>query len=211
MNNWKQFSKMHMDILKEIGNIGAGHAATSLSSLLQKPVEMKVPDARLVSFNEISERLGGAEQVVVTTLLTIQGDVTGYMFFILQQDGAKRLIHSLLNQEEADSCNELHLSAVQEVGNILSGSYLSALADLTGLNIQPSVPEVAIDMAAAILSYGLLEVGKVGDHALVIDTCFYDRPGQERPIEGHFFLLPDPDSFSILFQALGVTEHDKGD
>ncbi|GGK13596.1 CheY-P phosphatase CheC [Caldalkalibacillus thermarum] len=210
MSTWDQLNNMQVDVLKEIGNIGAGHAATSLAHLLQKPIQMKVPDVRLVSFDEIAERVGGAEHVIVATVLTIQGDVTGYMFFILHQEKAEKLIRNLFSPEVSDLLNDLHLSAIQEVGNILCGSYLSALADLTGLNIQPSVPEVAIDMAAAILSYGLLEVGKVGNDALVIDACFYDQSGQD-PIEGHFFLLPDPDSFSRLFQALGVTEHDKRD
>ena len=102
------------------------------------------------------------------------------------------------NQEEY---SELELSALNEIGNILAGSYLSSLADFTNLNMQPTVPALAIDMAGAILSYGLLQFGQMGDQALLIDTKFLEG---ENEVQGHFFLIPDPESFGKIFSALGV-------
>jgi chemotaxis protein CheC len=208
MESWNQFQEIQLDLLKEIGNIGAGNAATALSSLVQKTIDMRVPNVKLLSFDEITESVGGPEEVVVSIFLRIEGDIPGSMFFFLDQEAAKKLLNSILGgviESEELPFNEMEISALQEVGNILSGSYLSALADFTKLNLQPSVPALAIDMAAAILSYGLIEISKAGDYALMIDTSFLDINGNtDRNIKGQFVLLPDPDSFPILFKALGV-------
>jgi chemotaxis protein CheC len=214
MKSWDQFQEIQLDLLREIGNIGAGNAATALSNLVKKTIDMRVPNVKVLSFDEITEFIGGAEEVVVSVFLRIEGDIPGNMFFFLGQAEAKRLVEAMMGRSEVSAdgfFSEMELSAIQEVGNILSGSYLSALADFTKLNLQPSVPALAIDMAAAILSYGLIEVGKAGDYALVIDTSFLDEASTEveanaedSNIKGQFVLLPDPDSFSILFEALGV-------
>jgi chemotaxis protein CheC len=125
------------------------------------------------------------------------------MFFIIDQESARRLLQGLLSFEVSEDLayTEMELSALCEIGNILAGSYLSSLGDLTGLKLSPSVPSIAVDMAGAILSYGLLQFGTMGDDALLIDTTFLEG-GQNA--QGHFFLIPDPDSFEKLFRALGV-------
>src|SRR5690606_34974029 len=128
MNNQK-ITSFHLDVLKEIGNIGAAHAATALSSLLGKKIEMKVPKVEMVSFSEMMELAGGSENVVVGIYLRIEGDAEGSMFFILPIEQANRFIRRLIHDEQFDFNNkpvsELGLSAMQEMGNILSGSYLS--------------------------------------------------------------------------------------
>jgi chemotaxis protein CheC len=205
MSTWDSFQELQLDVLKEVGNIGAGNAATALSKLLNKMIDMKVPSVSISTFDGIADHVGGPEEVVVTVFLKIEGEITGNMFFILQQEGAKQLIESIIGPSEGEGYSEMEVSALQEVGNILCGSYLSALSDLTKLNLYPSVPALAIDMAAAILSYGLIEFSKLGDYALLIDTSFLDiTSGNEASIKGHFFLLPDPGSFAKLFSALGV-------
>ncbi|MFN7250817.1 MAG: chemotaxis protein CheC [Anaerobacillus sp.] len=200
----------HLDILKEVGNIGAGHAATSLSKLLNKTIDMKVPAVRVVSFNEITELVGGSDNIVAAIFLRIEGDAPGNMFFMLPVNEATLLIQYLTGDQSFDlnfpPFPDLGLSALQEVGNILAGSYLSALSDLTKLNLQPSVPALSVDMAIAILSYGLLELSQVGDYAIVIDTEIIEKVDAEsQNTKGHFFLLPDPGSYEIIFKALGVT------
>lgn len=210
MSLWNRFKDIQLDTLKEIGNIGAGNAATSLSQLLQKPIEMRVPDVSIIGFDEIADVVGGPEEVVVSVFLRIEGELPGCMFFTLSLHSARQLLESIMVNENEGEFDELELSALQEVGNILSGSYLSSLADFTGLNLQPSVPALAIDMAAAILSYGLIEVGKVGDLALLIDTTVLDLSLEEdNNITGKFFLLLDPDSFEKLFATLGVPLDDE--
>ncbi len=207
-----QFSQDHLDVLKEVGNIGAGHAATSLSKLLDRKIDMNIPDVRLVSFNEMMDIAGGAEQVLVSVFLRLEGDVSGSMFFVLPPEQAKRMAFQMTGDEKINFASppysEMGVSAINELGNILSGSYLSALSDFTNLSIQPSVPSVSIDMIGAVLSFGLLELSQVSDHAIVIDTCIKDNSLNTGEVRGHFFLLPDPDSFPIIFKALGVQGHE---
>ena len=199
----------HLDILKEVGNIGAGHAATALSRLLNKTIDMKVPAVRVVSFNEITELVGGSDNIVAAIFLRIEGEAPGNMFFMLPVDEATTLIQYLTGDQTFDLDHppypDMGLSALQEVGNILAGSYLSAFSDFTKLNMQPSVPALSVDMAIAILSYGLLELSQVGDFAIVIETEILEKVDENsQKTSGHFFLLPDPDSYEIIFNALGV-------
>ncbi|MDF2651575.1 MAG: chemotaxis protein CheY [Paenibacillus sp.] len=203
MDVFSRLEDFQMDVLKEVGNIGAGHAATALSTLLDKPIDMLVPKVRMLPFEEICESVGGAETVVLAIFLRVDGDAPGNMFFILDLDAAKNMLRELigLHIEDQEEYSELELSALNEIGNILAGSYLSSLADFTNLNMQPTVPALAIDMAGAILSYGLLQFGQMGDQALLIDTKFMEG---ENEVQGHFFLIPDPESFGKIFSALGV-------
>ncbi|MCP1305863.1 chemotaxis protein CheC [Paenibacillus tyrfis] len=203
MEAFNSFADFQMDVLKEVGNIGAGHAATALSQLLDKPVDMLVPKVRMVPFEEIADSVGGAEEAVIAIFLRVEGETPGNLFFILKFESAKKLLRNLVGMDavEDEEYSEMELSALNEIGNILAGSYLSSLADFTQLNMQPTVPSLAIDMAGAILSYGLLQFGQMGDQALLIDTKFLDGSDE---VEGHFFLIPDPESFERIFVALGV-------
>ncbi|HJV46718.1 MAG TPA: chemotaxis protein CheC [Bacillota bacterium] len=197
-----RFGEMQFDVLKEVGNIGAGNAATALSKLISKEIDMLVPLVKIVGFDDIAEFVGGAENVVVSVYLRIIGDVPGNMFFIMSIESAKSLIKQMMGIEPSEhGFSEMEISALSEIGNILIGSYLTSLADFTNLNMQPSVPSLAIDMAGAILSFGLIEMGQLGDYALAIDTVFLE---DKELVEGHFFLLPDPESLEKVFSALGV-------
>ncbi|AIE59675.1 chemotaxis protein CheC [Bacillus methanolicus] len=209
----EKITSLHLDILKEIGNIGAGNAATALSTLLNKKIEMNVPNVRIVSFDEMMEMAGGAENVVAGVFLRIEGDAPGSMFFILSLKQAaafiKRMIGDLEFTFENPPYNELALSALQELGNILSGSYLSSLSDFTNLCLYPSVPALSIDMVGAIISCGLIELSQVSDYAIVVETALNeDDLLASDGVKGHFFLLPDPDSFLTIFKSLGVAEDD---
>ncbi len=209
----KHFTSLHLDILREIGNIGAGNAATALSKLLNKKIDMKVPKVEIVSFDEMVEMAGGAENIVASVFLRIEGEASGSMFFVLPLSQAEHYVQQMIGDIdfsfETLPYNEMGLSALQELGNILSGSYLTALSDFTNLSLYPSVPGIGIDMVGAIISFGLIEHSQVCDYAIVIDTALNedDAPVPEW-LRGHFFLLPDPDSFSILFNALGVAADD---
>lgn len=198
-----RFGTMQLDVLREIGNIGAGHATTALSKLTGKTIDMKVPRARTVEFNEVADFVGGAETVVVTVYLQIVGDLEGSMFFTLSEELAHQLVQQLLPSPEfKEGFSEMEISALNEIGNILIGSYLTALVELTNLNIQPSIPSLAVDMAGAILSYGLIELSQTCDFAIAIDTTFLDG---EQELEGHFFFLPNPESIDKVFKSLGVS------
>lgn len=205
MDLFKNFAEFKMDVLKEVGNIGAGNAATALSRLLNKPIDMAVPKVQMLPFESVADRVGGAENIVLAIFLRVEGESPGNLFFILSPEAAKRLLHRLagLEVDSEDDFSEMELSALSEIGNILAGSYLSSLADFTNLMMVPTVPALAMDMAGAILSYGLLQFGEMGDSALLIDTTFIEG---DHEVEGQFFLIPDPESFSKIFTALGVPD-----
>lgn len=203
MTEFNSIADYQLDVLKEVGNIGAGNAATALSKLLDKPVDMQVPQVNMLPFEDIIEVLGGSEQIVLAIFLRVTGEAPGNMFFILTQSSAKLLLQNLagIEVEDEENYSEMELSALNEIGNILAGSYLSSLADFTNLNMSPSVPSLAIDMLGAVISYGLMQYGEMGDKALFIDTKFFN--GSDA-VEGRFFLVPDPESFRKIFKALGV-------
>ncbi|MGM0873690.1 MAG: chemotaxis protein CheC [Bacillota bacterium] len=211
MDYINNISIKHLDILKEVGNIGAGHSATALSKLLNKKINMTVPDVLVVSFNELIEWFGGPEVVIASVFLRIEGDIPGSLFFVLSIEQAERFIKQLIADDNfsltQSSNEEIGLSAFQELGNILTGSYLSSLSDLTELNLYPSVPALSIDMFGAVISHGLIELSHVSDYAIIINTAIKEEDQVENDtVKGHFFLLPDPNSFKKLFKALGVSD-----
>ena len=212
MSYLEKLSTIHLDILKEIGNIGSGNAATALSTLLNKKIDMNVPSVRVISFNEMMELAGGPENVIACVFLRIEGDAPGSMYFILSLEQSERFIHQITGDSNfsiESSSSDVAISALQESGNIMAGSYLSALSNFTNLNLLPTVPSLSIEMAGAVISAGLLELSKVGDYAIVIDTELMEVEQEcMNSINGHFFLLPDPESFETIFSALGIESNE---
>ncbi len=200
MTGW-QLNDVEKDVLSELGNIGAGHAATALSVLLQQKVRMSVTAARICTFDEIADVVGGAEQLVVGVFLRMNGDISGNMFLLFSLESAKELLQKLLpGKDEFDDFTDIEISALGEVGNILGGAYLNAISDLVLLNMNQTVPAVAVDMAGAILDIGILMSGQTSDSAILIDTSIFQG---DKSIDGHFFMLPDPESTAPLLRALG--------
>ncbi len=199
----EELNTMQLDVLREIGNIGAGNAVTALSKLLNKKVDMSVPKVQILEFKSLADVVGGADNLVAGILFDMSGDLTGYMMFMLEEKYAHVLVNILMGKELTDisDFSEMDISALQEIGNILAGSYLSSLAMLTNLDISPSIPNLTIDMAGAILSVPAIEFGKVGDTVLFIETEFADG---NNSVIGNFFLVPDLESYDVLLKALGV-------
>lgn len=195
---------MQLDALKELGNIGAGNSATALSQILNKKVDMSVPRVKVYPINEIPELFGGSENIVVGVLLRMFGDMQGSLMFLLDEESAKKLLADMmLGQEIDDLTSELPMSAIMEVGNIISSSYLNSLSFFSRLTIIPSTPAFAYDMAGAILGTILYEVSELSDQVLLIETDFL---GNGEAVKGHFFVLPDLPSLGVLLKAVGVDE-----
>ncbi len=194
---------MQFDVLREIGNIGAGNATTALSKMLNAKVDMKVPKIDLLEFKDLSEIIGGAENIVVGILLTLEGDIDGMIMFVLENDAAHNIVNMLMQGmcEPSADFNEMELSALQEIGNIIAGAYLSSLSTLTNMTITSSVPYMAIDMAGAILSVPAIEFGKISDKALLIETEFGDK---DHEVNGYFILIPTLESYSSILSSLGL-------
>ncbi|NLL69628.1 MAG: chemotaxis protein CheC [Epulopiscium sp.] len=198
-----QLNTLHLDVLREIGNIGSGNATTALAKLINKKIDMGVPKVNVLEFKHVADLLGGADTEVIGILFNLSGDITGMMMFVLDQRSVRILVNLLMGREVHDdeAFTDLDLSALQEIGNILAGSYLSSLASLTNLKIAPSIPYMAQDMAGAILSVPAIEFGKIGDKALFIETEFIEGHDQ---VSGYFILIPEMTSFNKILNALGV-------
>lgn len=198
----EKVTQNYYDVLKEIGNIGAGNAMTALSQMLQCKVDMKVPQVQLLEFSDVGALMGGEEQIMLGVFLGVEGDITGSMMFLVEQKSAKHLINKLMMgmAPEGDEFSEMELSAMQEVGNIITGAYLNSLSTLTNLKIYPTPPALTVDMAGAILSVPAIQFGILGDKILLIQSQFYD----DVSIDGYFILIPDIESYSKILTSLGI-------
>ena len=197
----EKMSDQYFDVLKEIGNIGAGNATTALSQLMQCKVDMSVPQVRMLEFKEVGEMMGGEETIMAGIYLGIEGDITGSIMFLLEKQTARHLVDKLMGMEmEGEEFSEMEFSALKEVGNIITGAYLNSLSSLTNLVIYPSIPDLTVDMAGAILSVPAIQFGEVGDKMLLIQSQFFD----ERALDGYFILVPDLDSYGKILSALGL-------
>ncbi|MCI8528633.1 MAG: chemotaxis protein CheC [Lachnospiraceae bacterium] len=198
----EQVTENYYDVLKEIGNIGAGNAMTALAQMLQCKVDMKVPQVRLLEFAEVGEMMGGEEQVMVGVFLGVEGEITGSMMFMVEEESARHLIQKITMGmlPEGHEFAEMGLSAMQEVGNIITGAYLNSLSTLTNLKVIPTPPALTVDMAGAILSVPAIQFGIFGDKILLIQSQFYD----EIELDGYFILIPDMESYEKILTALGL-------
>ena len=198
-------NSMYFDVLKEIGNIGAGNATTALAQLLGTKVDMSVPQVSLLEFKDVGEIVGGEELIMVGILLGVEGDITGSIMFMIEKEGARHLTNKLMMgmgaSQPGEDFNEMELSALREVGNIITGAYLNALSGLTNLCIYPSTPDLTVDMAGAILSVPAIQFGIQGDQILLIKNNFFD----EVELDGFFILLPDVESYGTILKALGIS------
>ena len=198
--NISDISEQYFDVLKEIGNIGAGNATTALSQMLGTKVDMKVPQVKLMEFKEVGTTMGGEDQIVAGIYLVVEGDITGSIMFMQKKESARNMVKKLMGIElNGDDFSEMEQSALKEIGNIITGAYLNSLSTLTGLSIYPSVPALCIDMAGAILSVPAAEFGAIGDKFLLIQTDFTD----DVEMSGYFILVPDEESYGKILKSLG--------
>lgn len=200
--NFENISQEYYDVLKELGNIGAGNATTALAQLLNCKVDMSVPQVRLIEFKEVGSMMGGEEQLMAGIYLKVEGDITGSIMFLLEKDSARHLVGKLMGMPiEGDDFSEMEVSALKEVANIITACYLNSLSTMTNLKVFPSIPSLAIDMAGAILSVPAIEFGAMGDNILLIQTQFFD----EIQLDGYFILIPDLESYERILTSLGIT------
>ena len=204
MTNTEGLDNMNFDVLTEIGNIGAGNAVTALSQMINAKVDMYVPQVKMLTFQQLANVIGGEETLVAGIMLSLEGDIEGSMLFMLGSEDAHRLVEQLLGMKPQadDTFSEMEMSALMELGNIITGAYLSAISKMTNLTISPSVPYLSVDMAGAILSVPAIRVGKLGDQALLIESRFRDM---DVDISGYFIMIPTLDSYDSIMRALGIS------
>ena len=203
MNDEYDLTPIQLDALREIGNVGAGNSATALSQIINKRIDMNVPKVALVPIEAVPDLVGGPDAIVVGVFLRIYGRAPGNVLFLMPQKSAFYLVDPLMGREHGTTktLDFMDESALMEIGNILSGAYLNAFFSFTHISMLPSIPALAMDMAGAILNIILVQLGQMGDQAMVIETEFL---AEDDGISGHFFLVPDPGSLGILIEAVGV-------
>lgn len=194
----KQLNESDLDFLKELSNIGAGHAATALSQLIGKQVGMRVPNVSVVPLSDVPELMGGSERLVSGVYLQVLGDARGGILLIFPEESSIALLKLLLKKAE-EPFSDMGISTMKEIGNILASAYLSTLGNILGITLIPSIPSLAHDMVGAVVDLVLINLGEIGDAAFVFETEFYNV---ENDIKGHFFLLPDPDSIDVIMEAI---------
>lgn len=196
---YENLTPLQLDAIREVGNIGTGNAATALSQLINKKVEITVPSINIVPFDEIFSRIGG-DEVVVGVIVRVLGDAPGNILFIFEKDVALNLIEQLTGEKE-EYITDMGYSVICEIGNIISSSYMNAISKFTNLLITPSVPAATYDMLGAILSTTFIESGQFDDMVLDIETTFLQN---NLEISGHFYYVPMPGSLEKMLNALGV-------
>lgn len=203
LHSYNDLNEVQMDVLKELGNIGAGNAATSLADMLMAPIDIEVPVVRILDYEAVMEELGGPETMIVGLLLSFDGDIRGMIMFLLEKDFAHMTLNALLGQEigSFQEIDEAGYSALKEVANIMAASYINAIASMTQMRIELSVPDMCIDMLGAILSAPAILYADISDKIILIQDEF---KGKSVDSHNHVLLLPDMGSLKKIMTALGI-------
>ena len=204
MEDVRDLKALQLDALREVANIGAGHAATALSQLTNRRIMVGVPQVKILRIDEIADMIGTGEDVVAGVAMQMLGDLTGRTVQIFPKDTAEQVAGILIGKAGVvfpDEFGELEQSALKEVGNILGGAYLNALSDFLGLLLLMSVPGLAMDVTAAVLKSTFLEFQEDRDYVFVVETVF-NMDQVERELHGHFLLVPDEASIDVLLRAI---------
>ena len=203
MDDVRDLKAMQLDALREVANIGAGHAATALSQMTDRRIMISVPQINISRLEDVPETLGDPEEVVAAVLMHMLGDLTGRTLLMLPESNAKLLCDLLLRRAAGttDTFGEIEQSSLKEAGNILGGAYMNALSDFMGMMLLPSVPSLVVDLSAAVLTTTYLNFGQDRDFVFCVETNFhFEEAG--RTLKGDFLLLPDLASLKAILDAI---------
>lgn len=193
------FSSMQLDALMEVSNIGVGNAATAMSSLLGRRVDMTVPAVNMVKLEKIIDDAGESE--VIGIIVRVLGDIPGNILIVFELEVAYNMI-SLLTGKVEEEISEMGESVLCEIGNILCGSYMNAISQVTGLKVLPSVPAISCDMMGAILVTTFIEAGQYEEYILDIETAFLNESSSD--VGTHFYYIPVPGSLEKILKSIGI-------
>jgi chemotaxis protein CheC len=203
MNEIKALKDVQLDALREVANIGAGHAATALSQMTGSTIMISVPTINIASLEDVPTQISEPEEPIAAVLMHMLGDLTGRTLLVFPRPTAMRLAELMLRRPAGSSqdMGPLEQSAIKEAGNILSGAYMNALSDFMGLMLLPSPPSLAVDMSSAILSTAFLQFGTDRDHVFYVESQFFLQEQNEH-LRGFFLLLPDLASLQAILRAV---------
>src|SRR6056297_3625587 len=186
------------DILKEVANIGAGNAATAFSEMIDHTINMTVTEVEILAIEELTSITGDEEDYIACIMINFEGEISGKILLVIDNKNVEKMLKLVFNTDELPE-KKMQRSALNELGNILSGAYLRAINDFTDLNLNQSIPALAFDMAAAVLSSSVIDYSQTEDHILLLETEF--TAGDEK-LEIFYFFIPEKESLDILFERL---------
>lgn len=203
MEDVRDLKESQLDAMREVANIGAGHAATALSQMTNRTIMITVPRINIRPLEEACDTVGAPDQVIAAILMHMMGDLTGRALLLFPQSSARTLCDFLMRRElgTTQEFHEMEQSALKEAGNILASAYLNALSDFMGMMLVPSVPSLVIDLSGAVLTSAHLNFGHDREYAFCVETSFR-LEGASEPLGGHFLLLPDMASLRSIFDAI---------
>jgi chemotaxis protein CheC len=201
MDDVRTLKAHQLDALREVANIGAGHAATALSQMTNRTIMIAVPEVNVRPLEDVAELFGSADAVISAVLMHMMGDLTGRTMILFPNESARNLCDILLRRAPGTTQEQ---SGLKEVGNILVSAYLTALSDFMGMMLVPSVPSLVIDQAGAILTTTYLNFGHDRDYVFCVETAF-QVAGASEQLHGHFLLLPDLPSLRAIFDAIRIS------
>jgi chemotaxis protein CheC len=205
MDDVRTLKALQLDALREVANIGAGHAATALSQMINSTIMISVPTINVSRLEEVPPQVSAPEEPVAAVLMHMLGDLTGRTLLVFPKPTAVRLAELMLKRPHGSSADlgEMEQSAIKEAGNILSSAYMNALSDFMGMMLLPSPPSLAVDMSTAVLTTAYLQFGSDRDYVFCVESEFYMTDVKER-LRGFFLLLPDPASLQAILRAVRV-------
>lgn len=205
IKSYDELNHLELDTLREIGSIGTGNAATALSQMLKRQVRITMPEVRIMGYNEAIEWIGGPETVTAGVLVRMSGQMNGIMLAVQQLDFVNLVLGSMLGTtiENYENLDELRKSTLVEVGNIAISTFINALAGLSGISVDLTVPAFAVDMQGAILAVPMAEYGGMSDYLMTIGGNFVC---DNKQVPCRLLLSPDIRSLNFLLKKLGVAE-----
>lgn len=205
MTSPRTLTDLERDALREVANIGAGHAATALSQMTGRRIMISVPEVSIRRLEEVADLIGSPETVIAAVLMHMMGDLTGRTMVVLGESSAHALCTMLLRRPASGpEFDTMQQSTIKETGNILCSAYLNALSDFLGMMLLPSVPALVVDLAGAVLTTAYLNFGHDRDTVFCVETAFRIE-GQAESLTGQFLLMPDPPSLNAVFDAIRIT------
>lgn len=199
----RNLSRAALDALREVANIGAGHAATALSQITGQRIMISVPRINVTAIEDVPNQIGAAEEPVAAVAIRIEGDLTGLTLLVFPQPIAHRIASLMMGGRPVTQLGAIEDSALKEAGNILSAAYLNALAEFLGMRILNSPPQLAVDMSDAVLSSTYVETSAGASHVFCVESEF-QLQDDAAPLRGFFLLLPDPPSLRAMLTAIRV-------
>jgi chemotaxis protein CheC len=204
MKRYEDMDSMEMDVMREIGSIGTGNAATALSQVISSKIQMTIPQVEILGYNEAIKKMGGPESIVAGVLVKMTGEIEGLMLYIQRLDFINLVLEKLLSERITgyEQLGEMETSALVEIGNIMISSYINAVCELSGISINLSVPGISVNMLGGILSVPMIEFGHQTDKIMAINGKFIC---DNKEVYSNLLMMPDVNSLNYLLKKLGVS------